>query len=91
MTAPTAQLSLNTLAFGVQFRQYKLLERIGIGGQGVVWSGLDQKQNGIYAIKFNEIPDTDEAEADIIRDEHHMEELVKLRHPHILPFHEFKR
>lgn len=89
MTVPHTQLSLSTLSFGVSFRQYKLLERIGIGGQGVVWSGLEQNQNRIYAIKLNEIPETNEAEADSIRDQHQLEELVKLRHPHILPFHEY--
>ena len=89
MTAPHTHLSLDTLTPGALFHQYKLLERIGIGGQGVVWSALAQDQNRIYAIKFNEVPDTGEAEADNIRDEHQLEELVKLRHIHILPFHEY--
>jgi len=89
MTAAYKHSSLNMLTPGALFHQYKLLERIGIGGQGVVWSALDQDQNRIYAIKFNEVPDTDEAEADDIRDEQQLEELVKLRHPHILPFREY--
>lgn len=89
MTAAHTHSSLHTLTFGALFHQYKLLERIGVGGQGVVWSGLDQGLNQIYAIKFSETPDTDEAEADSIRDEHQLDELVKLRHAHILPLHEY--
>ncbi|HSM72577.1 MAG TPA: serine/threonine-protein kinase [Anaerolineales bacterium] len=89
MTAAHAQSSLDSLTSGALFHQYKLLERIGIGGQGVVWSGLDTGQNKIYAIKFSEVPDTAEAEADIIRDEHQLDELAKLRHAHILPLHEY--
>lgn len=88
MTLP-ARPPLTTLSPGALFRQYRLLEQIGVGGQGVVWSALDQSQNRIYAIKFNEIPDSDEGQADDIRDVHQFEKLVKLHHAHILPFHEY--
>jgi serine/threonine protein kinase len=81
--------SLKALIPGAMFRQYKMLEQIGFGGQGVVWSALDPAQKQICAIKFNEIPDSDESEADNIRDEHQLEELVKLHHAHILPLHEY--
>lgn len=89
MTAAHTHSSLDTLTSGALFHQYKLLERIGIGGQGVVWSALDQKLNQIYAIKFSEVPDTDEAQADGIRDEQQLEELAKLRHANILPLHKY--
>jgi serine/threonine protein kinase len=81
--------SLVTLTPGASFRQYKLLEQIGVGGQGVVWSALAQGQNRIFAIKFNEILDSDESLADEIRDEHQLERLVKLHHTHILPLDEY--
>jgi len=74
---------------GASFRQYRLLEQIGVGGQGVVWSALDKSRKRIYAIKFNEIPDSDQAKAEDFRVEHQLERLVKLHHAHILPFHEY--
>ncbi|MBK9926444.1 MAG: serine/threonine protein kinase [Anaerolineales bacterium] len=81
--------TLNTLTPGALFRQYKLLEQIGVGGQGVVWSALHETQKCIYAIKFNEVPDTNEGEADEIRDEYQLAKLVTLDHPHILPLEEY--
>ena len=88
MTAP-ATPPLTTLTPGSAFRQYILLEQIGVGGQGVVWSALDQASRRIYAIKFNEIEESDAAQADELRDEHQLEKLVRLHHIHILPFHEY--
>ena len=88
MTVDTISLSLNNLAQGSLFRQYKLLERIGIGGQGVVWSALDQGNDRIYAIKFSEVSDENHSEADTIRDEQQLIELAKLQHNHILPLRE---
>jgi serine/threonine protein kinase len=81
--------TLNTLTPGVMFRQYKLLEQIGVGGQGVVWSALHPEQRRIYAIKFNEIPVSAETEADDVRDEHQLRKLATLHHPHILPITEY--
>ena len=89
MTAAHTHSSLDTLTSGALFHQYKLLEKIGIGGQGVVWSALDQQNRQIFAIKFSEIPNTVEAQADDIRDEQQLEELVKLSHANILPLHEY--
>lgn len=88
MTSP-ARLPLSTLVPGSAFRQYTLLEQIGVGGQGVVWSALDPLEKRIYAIKFNEILETDEALVDDERTAHQQEKLIRLRHPHILPFREF--
>ncbi len=88
MTTPS-RLPFSMLTPGATFRQYTLLEQIGVGGQGVVWSGLDQDKSRIYAIKFNEILDTDEAEADDIRAEYQLEKLVRLHHAHTLAFHEY--
>jgi len=89
MTTAHMHSSLDTLASGALFRQYKLLERIGVGGQGVVWSGISRGNNLIYAIKFSEVPDNVDAEADSVRDDQQLEELIKLRHSHILSLHEY--
>jgi serine/threonine protein kinase len=89
MTAARLHPLFNALTPGSLFRQYRLLEQIGVGGQGVVWSGLDQTRNQIHAIKFNEVPESDKFEADDMRDERQLEKLVKLQHPHILPVLEY--
>ena len=69
---------------GSLFREYRLLEQIGVGGEGVVWSALDEDQGQIHAIKFKDVPDGAEAEAEDIREGNQMEKLVKLQHAHIL-------
>jgi len=89
MTASRPHPLFNVLTHGTVFHQYRLLERIGVGGQGVVWSALNQDQNQIHAIKFNEVPESDKGEADDMRDEHQLETLVKLKHTHILPVLEY--
>lgn len=83
------QPTLSEFTTGTWFHQYKLLERIGIGGQGVVWSAVDQVHNRIYAIKFTEVDKSDEATADDIRDEYHLKKLSELQHPNILPISGF--
>jgi serine/threonine protein kinase len=52
----TSSQKLSNFRTGTQFLQYQLLEGIGAGGQGFVWSAIDQSQNRIVAIKFSEIP-----------------------------------
>jgi serine/threonine protein kinase len=75
----------SALAPGASFRQCRLLEQIGVGGQGMVWSAVDEEQKRILAIKFAEIPESDEGEAEEFRDEHQLSKLVGLQHAHILP------
>jgi serine/threonine protein kinase len=89
MTAVRLHPLFNTLTPGSLFRHYRLLEQIGVGGQGVVWSAVDQNQSRIHALKFNEVPKSEEAEADDLRDVHQLERLVKLQHTHILPILEY--
>ena len=86
---PSPSIPLNTLVPGGIFRQYQLLEQIGVGGQAVVWSALDHRQNRIYAIKFNKILDSDLTKAEEIGIEQKMEKLVRLQHAHILPLQEY--
>lgn len=87
MTMPATHIQplFNALTSGSLFRQYRLLEQIGVGGEGVVWSAVDQNQNQIFAIKFKEVPDSAEVGAEDLGDEHQLERLVKLQHAYILP------
>lgn len=86
---PSSPPSLDMLRPGGTFRQYQLLEQIGVGGQAVVWSAFDQTGSRIFAIKFNKILDADETKAEEIGIEHKLEKLIDLHHPHILPVHEY--
>src|SRR5690349_453148 len=74
---------------GAHFHQYQLLEQIGTGGQGVVWSALDRSKKRIVAIKLNEIPNTDQQKADDQIFEKQASRLVVLRHPYILPMDDY--
>lgn len=70
---------------GSQFRQYKLLEQIGVGGIGLVWSALDQIQNCIVAIKLNKIDEENQAVNYLMLDRH----ITGLHHPYIMPTYDF--
>lgn len=85
----THLLQLSDLRPGVQFRQYRLLEQIGAGGQGLVWSAHDQGKDRIVAIKFNEIPNSDQKKAEDQIFERQVSHLVTLRHPNILPMFDY--
>jgi serine/threonine protein kinase len=76
---------LSDLQPGTQFRQYQLLEQIGVGGQGVVWSALDQAKNLIVAIKVNEIVGEDQLKVDDRMFDRQVAKLRVLQHPNILP------
>ena len=87
-TAPHPD-SLSLLSPDGTFRQYQLLEQIGVGGQAVVWSALDKSRNRVLAIKFNKILDSDPDKAEEIGIETKMDKLVNLHHAHILPLYEY--
>ena len=89
MTAARPHPLFNVLTPGSLFHQYRLLEQIGVGGQGVVWSAVDQTHNQIHAIKFSQVPDSADVEAESLRDELQLKNLIKLKHPHILPVLEY--
>jgi serine/threonine protein kinase len=82
---------LTDIHTGSTFQQYQLLEKIGLGGQGEVWSALDSLHQLIVAIKFNEIPISDLENKDDQDFAHQMDRLVELRHPHILPVYQYGR
>lgn len=84
-------IRLNDFHPGSTFQQYQLLEQIGSGGQGVVWSALDSLHQQIVAIKFNEVLTPDSENKDDRAFEHQADRLVELRHPHILPLYHYGR
>ena len=88
MTTAAHPNPLSPLIPGGVFRQYQLLEQIGVGGQAVVWSALDPGQSRVYAIKFNKILDSDLTTAEEIGIEQKLEKLVELQHAHILPLND---
>jgi serine/threonine protein kinase len=74
---------------GFKFLQYQLLEQIGYGGQGFVWSALDQSHNRIVAIKFNEIGDPEQRQESESQFKRQASQLGRLVHPNILPLYDF--
>jgi serine/threonine protein kinase len=79
---------INELHHGLQFHQYQLLEQIGAGGQGVVWSAEDLQRNDIVAIKFNEILDSESQQADDEMFERQLGKLLNVQHINILPIYD---
>ncbi len=82
-------LILSDLRPGLQFHQYQLLEQIGVGGQGVVWSAEDRRRNEIVAIKFNEILDSEQQQTDDQMFERQLGKLLKVQHANILPIYDY--
>lgn len=89
MAAVRIRPLFHALTSGSLFRGYRLLEQIGVGGEGVVWSALDETDGQLYAIKFKDVTDLAEAEAGNIGDEQQLDGLIRLRHAHILPILEY--
>ena len=74
---------------GLHFHQYQLLEQIGVGGQGVVWSAEDSRRNEIVAIKLTEVVDSEQQQIDDEMFERQVGKLLNVQHPHILPMYDF--
>ncbi len=88
MAEAQPSLTLSDLRPGFQFHQYQLLEQIGIGGQGVVWSAEDRQRDDIVAIKFNEIMGSEQQKVDDELFERELGKLLKVQHANILPIYE---
>ncbi len=70
------------LESGQQLLHYRLTEKIGEGGMGVVWKAVDTTLGRDVAIKI--LPDTFAAEAErLMRFEREARVLASLNHPHI--------
>jgi serine/threonine protein kinase len=80
---------ISDLRPGLQFHHYHLLEQIGTGGQGVVWSAEDIQRHDVVAIKFNEVPEDGQERVDDLIFEQELKKLVELRQMHILPVHDY--
>jgi serine/threonine protein kinase len=87
--ATPLSVRLSDLHPGYQFLQYQLLEQIGYGGQGFVWSALDSAQNRIVAIKFNEVDDPEQRPESETQFKRQAGQLLRLTHPIILPLYDF--
>jgi serine/threonine protein kinase len=79
---------ISDLRPGLQFHHYQLLEQIGVGGQGVVWSAEDLQRNDIVAIKFNEVLGSEEQQADDEMFARQLGKLLKVQHANILPIYD---
>jgi serine/threonine protein kinase len=71
--------------------RYQLIERIGKGGMGTVWSGLDITLDRPVAIKVMRDPDPGEEPDPTLLERFHREARVaaRLRHPGITVVHDF--
>ncbi|WP_420628313.1 CHASE2 domain-containing protein [Candidatus Leptofilum sp.] len=76
---------------GYQLGVYTLLERIGEGGEAVVWSGIDNVRKRLVAIKLIASDKNDPSAASILSAnfEREVHLVASLEHPHILPIYEF--
>jgi len=74
---------------GYQFLQFQLLEQIGYGGQGFVWSAIDKTNDRIVAIKFNRIDGPDQKPESEAQFKHQAGQLMQLSHPNALPLFDF--
>jgi serine/threonine protein kinase len=85
MIEKLAPAKLFDLVPGAHFQNCELLEQIGSGGQGVVWSAVDLARKQVVAIKFNEINETAQGVLDDQLVERQSKALIALSHPNILP------
>jgi serine/threonine protein kinase len=71
---------------GQQLLQYRLIEKIGEGGMGVVWKALDNHLDREVAVKI--LPDlfADDTER-LVRFEREAKLLASLNHPNIAAVH----
>ena len=82
---------IEDLAPGSEFKHYRLLERIGYGGQAIIWSAYDQAHNRVAAVRFDQAGDF--AETDLQTENQAFEQqaqlIASLAHPNILPVYEY--
>jgi serine/threonine protein kinase len=79
----------SNLRQGFTFQNYRLLERIGVGGQGVVWSAIDTREGQLVAVKLTIISEDSESRIDDRFLEKQAARLMELRHPGIVPIFDF--
>ncbi len=90
--APTlfeGPILLKDLSRKTRFRNFELLEQIGSGGEGVVWSGVDLEHDRIVAIKLMELTEAGKKKVQDQIYNQEMDNLLALRHPYILPIYDY--
>ncbi len=80
---PVERSSDTTLALPSNFREYRLLEKLGEGGMGTVYKALHTKLNRMVAIKYLPFGLAQQPER-VARFEREMQAVGKLDHPHIV-------
>ncbi len=83
-------LSLDELRSGYRLGRYTLLEPIGFGGQGTIWSALDAQQQRVVALKIASRVE-DESSETVAEMASEVETVQQLVHPNILPIYEFNQ
>lgn len=89
----TKLLAVPDFERGTQFGEYTLLENIGRGGEGVVWSAYDNRKQRIVALKIITASNNDQVVNVLIQEnfDQQVHLIASLNHPHILPTYEFGR
>ena len=82
---------LESLQRGSRIGSFTLLEPIGQGGEATVWSGWDDRESRVVALKVLTLVATDTTISARISDDFRRQVhlLASLDHPHILPLYEF--
>ncbi len=89
----TRLLSAPEFVRGAQFGDFTLLENIGSGGEGVVWSAYDNRRRRLVALKIISAGNNEPMLNTLIQEgfDRQVHLVASLNHPHILPTYEFGR
>lgn len=71
--------------------RYRLIRKLGEGGNGVVWEGHDPELDREVAIKLVRIRGTKAVKEEAARLEREAKALARLSHPHVLPIYDVGR